>query len=731
MRDPGQLWNDCHNGKIEEGRWEYQRKLVIGDVEYLDEDLLDVKFERGLMDRTISFGNSISATLKASILPHTRQIVNRNSPVIYYVRVIDLNDNVSPWVKFGEFYIDKAKNEFNRWNIECYDAMYKLEVNFPKGEYSSSEAVNIIARRMGVQIDSRTNMNVSFTIKNAQEYSMREVLGYIGSMNIGNWHITEEGKLKLTKLSIGKHVQSVLSSNSMNITGSDTMKFNKVTVKYSSNVDDKYEAGNGDNEFEIFNPFANQGMADRLLSFFSNYTFFPGIIDSTEVNPAIELGDTIEIENNGVLFDINLINVSFSDRLYADIETPFDTDKLQDTFHFDAVGKDYDDVIQDHEDRINLLEQLMGLSGCVNINKGMLNEKNEAPSAAVSHITSDECCVIIGGNIESCKLFDKPVSFRKMSVKGGSDMKDLSSLVHGNIDLRELDISDMTSKPDKINKITGFLNISTLNISGSTFDNCSDMVSAFESYNGYNVNIDGLLNPKVEFDASSMFSGSVDVDTSKIDLSNAYNLRALFYNASFKNNEVFLKRDSKVKLRDIGSMFSGKGTIDKISYSGKLEWSDEIRAVDLQHLFFRRTIGDFESLSDFLTNFLNLKNQRCLGADEMFTNVKQLRSGSTFKIPDFFYRSEDSGFPYSLSGIEIDTVDISDIPFTLRRSSGSLDILENAKVKTLIIRDNYPDDENRPELVQTKSQIIRGAKNNVPGISVITESEYYRKNKEV
>ena len=53
---------------------------------------------------------------------------------------------------------------------------------------------------MGVELDSRTALNGSYQVEYPNDYTMREVLGYIGAVNGGNWNITETGKLRLVRL---------------------------------------------------------------------------------------------------------------------------------------------------------------------------------------------------------------------------------------------------------------------------------------------------------------------------------------------------------------------------------------------------------------------------------------------------------------------------------------------------------------------------------------------------
>ena len=63
------------------------------------------------------------------------------------------------------------------------------------------DAVAEICHLMDVELDSRTVLNGSYTIDYpANDWTLRDVLGFIGAAHAGNWIITNEGKLLLIPL---------------------------------------------------------------------------------------------------------------------------------------------------------------------------------------------------------------------------------------------------------------------------------------------------------------------------------------------------------------------------------------------------------------------------------------------------------------------------------------------------------------------------------------------------
>ena len=103
-------------------------------------------------------------------------------------------------------YADRRSCDGDYWEIEAYDAMRKADVvwepdqllNFPM---TMPAAVNIFCQLMGVELDSRTVLNSSYTIDYpANDYTIRNELCFIAAAHGGNWIITDAGKLLLIPL---------------------------------------------------------------------------------------------------------------------------------------------------------------------------------------------------------------------------------------------------------------------------------------------------------------------------------------------------------------------------------------------------------------------------------------------------------------------------------------------------------------------------------------------------
>lgn len=117
----------------------------------------------------------------------------------------------SEWLPKGVYYIDtrettKNGDGLNILTIHGYDAMLFAEQDFAGTNLDfpavDTDIVAEIASTMGVQVDERTYdlMTDAYTLPLPSGYSLREILGYIASMYVGSFIMSETGKLRLVSI---------------------------------------------------------------------------------------------------------------------------------------------------------------------------------------------------------------------------------------------------------------------------------------------------------------------------------------------------------------------------------------------------------------------------------------------------------------------------------------------------------------------------------------------------
>lgn len=185
-----------------------ETKLDISGTEYTEANIVSVETSGGLYT-TPGIGNCAARQINLEVLPIGT--IPRQAQIKVYVRLV-LGNQTSEWIPKGTFFIStRARNKVtDSLTITGYDAMLKAESVWLNSNYdienwpmSQIDAVDDIAYRMGVEVDSRTVLSsqfpVNYPVDENGDLTMREVLGYIAVSNAGNWIITDEGKLLLVK----------------------------------------------------------------------------------------------------------------------------------------------------------------------------------------------------------------------------------------------------------------------------------------------------------------------------------------------------------------------------------------------------------------------------------------------------------------------------------------------------------------------------------------------------
>ena len=117
----------------------------------------------------------------------------------------------SEWIQQGVFFIDTRKvthngNGLDILTIHGYDAMLKANQEYSESNIdwpaTDIDVVEEIADIMDVEVDPRTYniMTDGYQITYPSNYTLIDVFGYIASMYLGSFIITEIGELRLVSL---------------------------------------------------------------------------------------------------------------------------------------------------------------------------------------------------------------------------------------------------------------------------------------------------------------------------------------------------------------------------------------------------------------------------------------------------------------------------------------------------------------------------------------------------
>lgn len=188
-----------------------ETKLSIAGVEYSQADIVkDSLRVYGGLYSTFGIGNCSARQIDFEIIP--KGDIPRQAEIKVYARLVS-GEQVSEWIPKGVFYFSTRKTDRKTGvlSVHGYDSMLKAEQTWLDSSYDAETwpmpvwtAVNDIAARMGVAVDSRTQLNAAFPVQypvdDEGDMTMREALGRIAVANAGNWIITDDGKLLMVSL---------------------------------------------------------------------------------------------------------------------------------------------------------------------------------------------------------------------------------------------------------------------------------------------------------------------------------------------------------------------------------------------------------------------------------------------------------------------------------------------------------------------------------------------------
>lgn len=188
-----------------------EAKLKIAGVEYGEDQIVRKSLMvYGGLYSTFGIGNCCARQIDFEIYP--QGTIPRQAKIEVYMR-LRLDEQVSEWIPKGVFFFSTRKTDrvTSVLSVHGYDAMLKAEETWLDSSYDAetwpmpaATAVADIAARMGVAVDSRTQLNASFPVQypvdSDGDMTMREALSRVAVANAGNWIITDDGKLLLVGL---------------------------------------------------------------------------------------------------------------------------------------------------------------------------------------------------------------------------------------------------------------------------------------------------------------------------------------------------------------------------------------------------------------------------------------------------------------------------------------------------------------------------------------------------
>lgn len=278
-------------------------KFEINGVEYLNNAICPSVISRRMFANDApSVGGVVQGTFSSTVV--LKSDIPKHATVKVYNRIVHPdNGETSEWIRRGEFYINSRKGYRAGSELEftAKDAIGKTNkpyiayTAFRTWPQNENAVVGEIAQIIGVTVDSRTVL-LGYPVPYPNDYTMREILGYIAAANCGNWTITDKNELRLVLLKPADDSSVIDIQNNVDDIKKlgDGDAYTGVKVWWAD--EDAYIAGTEDGAvLEIDCPWATQVMANRILAVIAGYSLHAYSATYADIPPSAEMGDIVRI----------------------------------------------------------------------------------------------------------------------------------------------------------------------------------------------------------------------------------------------------------------------------------------------------------------------------------------------------------------------------------------------------------------------------------------------------
>ena len=203
-----QTTSSLYNTILADSNHWFETRVLINNVVYDETKLFSVSTHVEMFQNTPTIGKAVAGEIEIKMLKPSVDIPTM-ATLQPQVRVCNAS-NQSEWLAQGIYYIDTRETTKNQDGLDVltihgYDTMLKAEHMYNgriTGTSTDIQMVNEIAYQMGVSVDPRTTALITngYTIPLPTGYSYREVLGFIASMYVGCFIMSEVGELRLVSL---------------------------------------------------------------------------------------------------------------------------------------------------------------------------------------------------------------------------------------------------------------------------------------------------------------------------------------------------------------------------------------------------------------------------------------------------------------------------------------------------------------------------------------------------
>ena len=351
--------SDKYKKKILDPVRKFESEIRIGSTTLTNEEVISFSMEQSIQqDATFSIGNTISTSFNL-IFFHNDTITINDEDLVEAKLGLKLDDEIIEYVPLGVFNIDNLEMNDSTISISTYDNMVKFEVPYIEDSENPTvySVINKLQELTKVNFGGDLNKYKNYNLSVLQNYSCREVLGFIAGVLGANAIINREGKFDF--IAIGN--EPVCSINPDNYL--DYTKKNKVykISRITNNVDtEELTLGNDDNmQLSMSNPHITEDILKDISNSINGLEFLPYSVVWSG-NMALDLGDLITItdkKGNVITHPILSHSMSYNGALSCIVMAQGET-SLANTYK--STSQEENDILRNNNIIVNLEKGLEG-----------------------------------------------------------------------------------------------------------------------------------------------------------------------------------------------------------------------------------------------------------------------------------------------------------------------------------------------------------------------------------
>ena len=321
--------SDRYKEKILEPIRKFESEIKIGNITLTNDEVMSFNIEQSIQqDATFSIGNTISTSF--NLVFFHNNILSVNDEDLIKVKLgLKIDENTIEYVPLGHFNIDSMQMNDSTTSITAYDNMVKFEVAYI--ENSNNPTIYTVIKRLekltGIEFGGDLEKYKNYSLSVLQNYSCREVLGFIAGVLGANAVVNREGKFDFVSISsnviYGKdELVSILTRDGYILKDREGIEFKintrtgyitpenyldyikknknyKISRVTNSTDVEALTIGTSENmELLTSNPYINSGVLKDINSNINGLEFLPySVAWSGDV--ALDLGDLVAITDKG------------------------------------------------------------------------------------------------------------------------------------------------------------------------------------------------------------------------------------------------------------------------------------------------------------------------------------------------------------------------------------------------------------------------------------------------